>query len=344
MSDDTQSATAMRVLRRIIVFGAGALGSLLGGRLSSRLPVVLVTRGAHLAAMREHGLRLGGLADLHFPPGGNLTAVERLEELGSPLQAGNLLLLTVKALQVKDSAAAMAEVLRETQSPRVVVLALQNGTGFEGDLRAALRDHADVYFGVAFAGATMKEPGVVEDWGGEVFVPPGPLFEALAAEWTASGQPASAVADVEVRRWRKILLNCFLNAFSALLEARNCETIRPEWRPLRRAILRECRAVAKAQGIAMPHEDELLEHFEQRSLGSRNVNSMLQDIQRGRPTEIEFLNGAMVRLAARGGDQAPANAAIAEWVRRLEKTPPEESESMRRQAVIDLRERRWSDI
>jgi 2-dehydropantoate 2-reductase len=328
-------------LRRVIVFGAGALGSLLGGRLSSRLPVVLVTRGAHLAAIRERGLRLGGLADRHCLHGENVTAIQRLDELTQPLQPGELILLTVKALQVKEAGLALAEVLRRMGAPRVVVLALQNGTGFEDDLRTALRDLAEVRFGVAFAGATMKEPGVVEDWGGEVLVPCGPPFEALAAAWTTSGQPAKALAEVEVRRWEKILLNCFLNAFSALLNARNCETIRPEWRPLRRAILREGRAAAATQGLAMPHEDTLLESYERRSLGSRNVNSMLQDIQRGRPTEIEFLNGAMVRLSLGHGDQAPANAMVAEWVRKLEKTPAGSLEHLRRQAVTDLLAGKW---
>ncbi len=330
------STTEPELLRRVIVFGAGALGSLLGGRLASRFPVVLVTRGAHLAAIRSQGLRLSGLADLHCLPGGNLSAVERIDDLPTPLNTADLILLTVKATQIKESGITLAASLGRSRAPRLAMLALQNGTGFEEDLRATLLERADVHFGVAFAGATLKEPGRVEDWGGEVLVPPGASFEALATEWTLAGQPAKSMADIETHRWEKILLNCFLNAFSALLEARNCETLRAEWRPLRRAILRECRAVAAAHGVAMRHEDELLDVFERRCLGSRNVNSMLQDIQRGRPTEIEFLNGAMVRLAARKGAQAPANAAVAEWIRRLEETPAARQSELRKQAVAEL--------
>jgi len=321
---------------RAVVFGAGALGSLIGGKLSRRLPVVLVTRGAHLAALREGGLRLGGLSDELLPLSDKLMAIERLDDLTGLLKQDDVLILTVKTLQVCEAAAAIRSALAKGDVSHFSVLSLQNGTGFEDDLRKELGPLANAQLGVAFAGATLRAPGVVDDWGGELLLPPGFRFEALAAEWSVAGQPAVAVGDVEPQRWQKILLNCALNVFSVFLDSRNNETVRPEWRPLRRAILREGRALAATRNVSVPDENELLESLEARALTSRNVNSMLQDIRRGRPTEIEYLNGAVARLASLRGGNAPANATVAEWIRRFERTDVAGHPALRTKAVREL--------
>lgn len=324
----------MTSFSRVIVFGAGALGSLIGGKLSKRLPVVLVTRGAHLAAMRERGLQLGGLSDAMLPLSDNFAVVERIEELASGVRSGDLILLTVKTLQVREAADSL--VTHWEDAAQISVLALQNGTGFEDALRALLSAKADLQLGVAFSGATLREPGIVDDWGGELLLPTGPAYETLAREWTAAGQSASAVADLEKQRWQKIVFNCGLNVFSVILNVRNNETVRPEWRVLRRAILREARVLAQAVGVVLPDENELLETLEARALTSRNVNSMLQDICRGRPTEIDYLNGAVARLAKKRGENAPANAAVAGWIRRFEQMQPDQHEALRAAAVSEL--------
>lgn len=324
-------------VNRIVVFGAGALGSLLGGRLSKQLPVLLVAREAHVEAMRAGGLKLEGLCRQTVPLGERLRAVTRLDaNAPGALRAGDVVFLTVKAMQV-------SEIGRELSAnapgiERLPLLTFQNGTGFERDVAEAAGGRFDVLHCVSHAGATFVEPGRVEDWGGELLLPDAPPCPRVAELLRAADFKARCLPDLEVWRWKKIAFNCALNALSAILEVRNKETVTPEWRPFRRAVLEEARAAAAAEGVALPPAAELLEEFETRARASNNVNSMWQDVQRGKRTEIDYLNGAVARIAAGHGGTAPVNAALAQWIPRIGAAAnAEQARALRDGALSELR-------
>jgi 2-dehydropantoate 2-reductase len=327
---------------RVVVYGAGALGSLLGGKLSRRVPVTLVGRRAHVEAIRAAGLRLAGLSHECVMSGPRLTAVESLDEVVPGLRPDDAVFLTVKAAQCREAGRLLAEAAPAAGRPALA--AFQNGTGFEDALRAALRGHFELLHAVSHLGATLTAPGQVEDWGGEILLPATREGEALRDLLRDAEQPARSVADLEGCRWEKIAFNCALNPFCVLLDARNDQTLAPEWRALRAAVLREARAEAEARGVALASPEELLAEFERRVSRSHNVNSMLQDFRRGRATESPYLNGALARGARARGAQAPANAALAEWLERLEavRGTPAERET-RAAALAALRTGRWEE-
>lgn len=110
----------------------------------------------------------------------------------------------------------------------------------------------------------------------------------------------------------------------------------PELLPLRRAVLAEVREEAVAAGVQLPDLDELLAEFEARARASNNVNSLLQDLRRGRPTEIGFLNEAILHRARAAGREALVNGTLAEWVRRLETAGESARPGVREKAQLEL--------
>ncbi|GMV81142.1 MAG: hypothetical protein AMXMBFR7_23260 [Planctomycetota bacterium] len=304
-------------LNRIVIFGAGALGGLLGGKLSRVAPVVLVARPAMAAVLRAHGLRLAGQSNETMACGPNFQVVsDAAAEL--TLQPGDAILLTVKAGAVSEALNDVASLPRAPGTPALPLFGLQNGTGFEGALHAAAARGFCPLHAVAHIGATLVEPGLIEDWGGELLLPEGSAGQALAALLANAGLKARTLPDLEVWRWKKIAFNCALNALSAILEVRNRETIRPEWRALRKQVLCEARAAAALHGVNLPPTEALLEEFEGRAKASNNVNSMWQDLQRGRRTEAAYLNGAVAERVVLKERWAPAaNAWLARIVQEL---------------------------
>jgi 2-dehydropantoate 2-reductase len=325
-------------IRRVVVFGAGAIGSLIGGKLAKVLPVALVGRAEHIHAIRAHGLRLEGLSNETMAYGERLAVEETLAQLATPLSHGDAVILAVKAAQAADAARALsAEVAGRRFDAPLPLYSLQNGTGFEAELRAALSLSFALRHAVVHLGATYTGPGRVEEWGGEILLPDDSLSRLLVQALKASGLGARNLPDLEVWRWKKIAFNCALNALSGIWEVRNRETIVDALKPLRRAVLREVREVAAALGVLLPGTDELLSEFERRALASNNVNSLLQDLRRGRPTEVGYLNEAILNAARSAGREALANGTLAEWVRRLERARSEDERAdIRAKAQTEL--------
>jgi len=330
--------TKPSALRRVVVLGAGALGSLLGGKFAAVLPVALVGRKGHLEAIRTAGLRISGLSKLTLGTGANLALAENLAELQPPLSAGDVILLAVKAQQAADAARALSEAVEKIDARwPLPVYALQNGTGFEEPLRANLSNAFALYHAVSHVGAAFVAPGHVEDWGGEILLPNDACSHALAEAFRQAHIKARCLADLEIWRWKKIAFNCALNPLGAILEARNKDTLRAELRPLLRAVLGEVRVEAAARGLRLPTVNDLLAEFEQRAGASNNVNSMWQDILARKPTELSFLNAAILSLARARGNDTPANATLTAWIRRLEESPNAQTQKeLREKAVLEL--------
>jgi len=280
----------------ITLFGTGALACLLGAGLAPVANVTLVgTWPAGLAALNAHGIRVeaaGGEAQV---------APVRAVALGQPAPPADLALVLVKAWQTPAIAAALPAYL----AAGGLALTLQNGLGNLEQLgpRVAL--------GVTTLGATLLGPGRVRPGGPGVTQVAAPAW--VAEVFGAAGFESQAVppAQMDGLLWGKLVVNCGINALSALLRVPNGELLRrPDATRLMEAAATECAAVAGAQNIALPFADPAAATRAVADATAPNQSSMFQDILRGAPTEIEAINGAVARLGERRGMPVPVNTVL----------------------------------
>jgi len=147
-------------------------------------------------------------------------------------------------------------------------------------------------------------------------------IERLADACTRAGMPTHAVADARGPQWRKVIFNAATNpvgALTGLTHGRVCE--RPDLRALVSGLVSEGKAVAAAQGIVLDADPEdLVDHAAKPEVGYNHKASMLQDVEAGRPTEIDYLNGGIVRFGREQGVATPLNEAIWALVKGVEQS------------------------
>ena len=300
--------TSTRPFDEAVVFGAGAVGSFLGARLSSALRTVLVARGAHADAMESNGLRLTGTLDERAS-----LAVARVLP---PAAGRSLLLLTVKA----GSLPAAAEAVAASGSEARTIVCLQNGLEPDVEFARLLEDRGAtshiVRRAITSAACNLAEPGVVEYWGGGFTFPAEGAYDGLAALFASAGIEALRSADFAADVWTKLAVNCVANPLCAILARRNNEVIVPELASVRQAICDEVTRLARSRGLAL--RDDLAAWLDEAMASSLNRNSMLQDTAYGRRTEVDALNGLVDELSRATSGDAPANRTLARLVRFLQ--------------------------
>ena len=295
---------------RIGVFGSGGVGGYFGGRLAEAgEDVRFVARGAHLAAMRERGLRVTSLA------GDFLVHPVRASDDPGQLGEVDVVLVAVKAWQVAEA----AEGLKPMLGPATFVVPLQNGIEAPDLLAAALgRDR--VLGGLCRIIAWAEEPGHIRHAGvapsvtfGELDAPgSSPRAEALRAAFArARGVQAEVAPDVRAAMWEKFLFIAATSGLGALTRApAGIIRSQPETRALLRQALGEIHAVALARGIALPADgvERTLTFVD--TLPADGTMSMQRDVIEGRPSELEAQIGAVVRLGEAGGVPVPLHRTI----------------------------------
>jgi 2-dehydropantoate 2-reductase len=206
------------------------------------------------------------------------------------------------------------------------VATVQNGLGNE----EVLARHVErVIRGTTFPAGKLLEPGHVQwDVKGDTTLGPyddATPFEAveqLADACTRAGMPTHAVRDARGPQWRKVIFNAATNpvgALTGLTHGRVCE--RPDLRALVSGLVDEGKAVASAQGIALDSDPEvLIDHAARREVAYEHKASMLQDVEARRQTEIDYLNGGIVRAGRAQGVTAPLNEAIWALVKGVEQS------------------------
>ena len=304
---------------KILVLGAGAIGSLLGALLQEGgLSVRLVGRPQHVEAIRKGGLRVSG-------PRPRVVLLEASDTIPAGDEA-DAILVTTKTTGLVGAATELGRTL----SPRPVLF-LQNGLGIASAARAALESGgwsnpaAYVVRGVNSIPATWVGPGEVRETGvGEILLPvpseAGPaagaarLFRMLLE---GARIPVEAVPEFEREVWRKALVNAAINPVTAVHGVVNGELLRDPRRTEALELLGEALAVARAAGFGFTSE-EITRDFERivRATAS-NRSSMLQDVDRRRPTEIDAISGEILREAERHGLELPATRAIVSKIAAL---------------------------
>jgi 2-dehydropantoate 2-reductase len=265
----------------------------------------------HVAAINRDGLRLTGAGEVVGHPHATADAADL-----PPCDFG---IVATKAMHTDPAVAATAHAFADGY-----VATVQNGLGNE---ETVSRHVERVIRGTTFPAGKLLEPGHVQ-WdvkGDTTFGPydertPIAEVERLADACTRAGMPASAVEDARGPQWRKVIFNASTNpigALTGLTHGRVCE--RPDLRALVTGLVDEGKAVAAAQGIELDADpEELIDHAAKPEVAYEHKASMLQDVEARRQTEVDYLNGGIVRFGEEYCVPTPLNATIQALVKGVE--------------------------
>lgn len=290
-----------------VVFGAGSLGSLVGGILAREHDVTLVARPDHADAVAASGLRLEGEFEDRVHPAATTD--------GTDLEA-TLAVVTVKSFDTDAAADALATGSYDA------VLSLQNGMGNEETLAARLT--CPVLAGTATYGAVLRDSGHVECTGrGTVVLGPreggtSPVADRVGEAFDAAGFETTVAADMPRRLWEKLAVNAGINPVTALARVENGVVVDGPADDLAHAATRETARTARAHGITLSNREALAALESVATATAENASSMLQDVRAGRRTEIDAINGYVVDRAEAAGLEAPTNRTLAALVRTWE--------------------------
>jgi 2-dehydropantoate 2-reductase len=302
---------------RIAVVGCGAVGALFAANLAQLDDVEVWAYDVwteHVDAINRDGLRLSGAGEV----------VGRLQATADPgeLPPCDFGIVATKSMHTGTAVAAAAHAFEAGS-----VCSVQNGVGNE----EAIAEHvARVIRGTTFPAGKIVEPGHVQwDVKGDTTIgpfEPSPArmdeIERLADACSRAGMPTAAVADARGPQWRKLIFNAATNpigALTGLTHGRVCED--PALRALVTALVDEGKAVAAAQGIELDEDpEELIDYAARPEVAYDHKASMLQDVEARRETEIEFLNGGVVRFGREHGVPTPLNEAATALIKGLERS------------------------
>ena len=297
---------------KVVVLGAGALGSLFGGLLSKKHDVILVGRKAHVQAINSKGLQITGVTKLRCKP----KAVTSTKGLKAP----DLLLIAVKAYDTAKAARqAMPLVGQDTK-----VLSFQNGITTLGILEKGLPE-GSLLGGWTSHGVTFVKPGVVKHAGigdtviGELDGRESYCPSAFAHALASCSIKTRVSTDIRREVWLMGIVNSAINPLTAILRCENGTLMKdPGLSEVVRSICAEASEVARAEGYGISEDEAFGLAMRIARQTSANRSSMLQDLERGRKTEVDFLNGAVCELGSRHGIETPVNAALLALIKSME--------------------------
>jgi 2-dehydropantoate 2-reductase len=307
----------------IAIMGAGAIGSVIGGMLARHgHNVTLIGRQPHIDEISKNGLHIKGIWGEHTVS--NLNAVT-----SPPDEYQDIVFLTVKAF---DTATAAREAL-SIVGPDTTIVSMQNGLGNVETL-AGIAGKDKTVGAMAIFGVVVLAPGSVqvtsiasETLVGEIYGGLTPRAEALAWMIDRAGIPARASDNIMREIWHKVLFNIALNPLSSIFQSTYGQIAdNPHTRRLIKEMISEAFRVTKATGmdLGMDSPDEYLEILWKQKLPPTrdHRSSMLQDIIRGKRTEIDYINGKVVELGVRYGIETPYNSAVVMMVKAKEVLGP----------------------
>jgi len=303
-------STGSPIPPRVLILGTGAMATTLGAHLARAEEAEVTLAGrwtAALEAIRRHGVRVEDASGVWTSRPG-----------ATPIAAApeaDIVLVLVKSTQT--DAPEIARAVRRAAEAGALVVTLQNGLGNREALQGAAGVDR-VAVGVATLGATLLGPAHVRVFPGDVVLAregrpaTDARLEHLASLLSRAGIPAATSPDVEPVVWGKLAVNCAINPLAALTGLTNGALLEhPRLRTLMSRAAREVSDVATAKGIPLPEDPAERAEAVAQATG-QNRASMLQDLERGVPTEIAFLNGAVVAEGARHRVPTPVN----EWLWR----------------------------
>ena len=293
---------------KVAVMGAGAVGCYYGGMLArAGHEVVLVARPQHVDAIARNGLRIQTTSfDEHV----------RLFASSEPgaVQCAQLVLFSVKSLDTEAAGA----LIRPHLAPDALVLCLQNGVDNADRLRTVLTGTA-VAAAVVYVATEMAGPGHVRHHGrGELVIEPSQASEAVAQALIAAGVPTEISGNLRGALWAKLILNCAYNAVSAITQLPYGRAVKGEGvKDVMKGVVAECLAVAQAEGVQVAGDVHAAVAGLADSMPSQ-LSSTAQDLARGKRSEIDYLNGLIVKRGEALGIATPANRVLWALVKLME--------------------------
>lgn len=295
---------------KLLIVGTGALASLFAARLTQAGHdiTMLGTWKAGLKALREHGVRYidseGNEKQFH------VHAIDNPRECIGVKYA----LVLVKAWQTERAAVQLKICLAEDG----IAVTLQNGLGNRETLVQSLGMNR-VVLGVTTTGATLLGTGLVKAGGeGSISMERNPALGPIETALRSANFNVQIVDDAQSLIWGKLVINSAINPLTALLRVTNGELLeRTAAREMMATLARETAQVAYAEKIKLPFEDAVAAAEEVASKTADNHSSMLQDVLRGAPTEIDAICGAVVKIGQKYGISTPANWACWQLIKAI---------------------------
>jgi 2-dehydropantoate 2-reductase len=295
-------------IMKVAVMGAGAVGCYYGGMLArGGHEVVLIGRPQHVEAIERHGLRLQTLSfDEHISVAASTNA--------NAVQGAQLVLFCVKSTDTESA----AREIKPWLDPNVLVLSLQNGVENADTVRNLIPQ--EVAAAVVYAAAEMAGPGHVRHHGrGELLIEPSRASEEGARVLIAAGVPTDISDNVRGALWTKLIINCVYNALSAITQLPYSRLVQGEGvTQVMRDIVDECLAVAKADGVSIAGDVNAAVRKIAETM-PQQYSSTAQDLSRGKCTEIDHLNGLIVRRGEALGVPTPSNRLLHALVKLIER-------------------------
>jgi 2-dehydropantoate 2-reductase len=292
---------------RIAIMGSGGLGGYFGARLAlGGADVVFIARGAHLAAMKEHGLSVEGPEPLHVP---------QVDAVQDPREAGpcDFVVFGVKLWDTEEA----LQLIRPIVGPRTTIISFQNGVLKDEYLRAAY-DPAQIMGGVGYVATTIDRPGVIRQTGpmqrlvfGEFDGTRSQRGEALLEACRRGGINAELSSDIRRDIWQKYVFLVGLSGTTTTMRS-TVGPIRanPQTRGFLLDVMREVVAVGRAHGVNLEadYAERRLKFADE--VAYDMTSSMHHDLERGNRLEVRWLSGGVVSLGEQVGVPTPLNRAI----------------------------------
>lgn len=294
---------------QVAIVGAGAVGCYYGGLLlRAGHDVTFIGRPVHVDAINANGLLLDLKTFKGHLPAKAATDTTTLISL-------DLVLVCVKSADTEQAGRALTGRLR----PDTAVLSLQNGVDNAQRLSAVIGQA--VIPAVVYVGSEMAGPGHIRHHGGgDLAIGRSSASEALAQALEAAGVHTTISDDIQVTLWSKLVINCAFNALSAVADISYgpMQEVEGAKAVVTRAV-EEAIAVARAYGVSLP-DDLLANILNIPTMMPQQKSSTAQDLARGKPSEIDFLNGHVVRKGAELGVPTPTNHTLQVMVKLAERS------------------------
>lgn len=294
-------------LKHVAVMGAGAVGCYYGAMLArAGHNVTLIGRAQHVEAVRRSGLRLQtAAADEKIPVAASIAP--------DAVRGARLVLFSVKSTDTETAGAALGPHV----DADAAILTLQNGVDNAERLAATLG--REVIPAVVYAAVEMAGDGHVRHHGrGELVIGRSSRSEAIRAAFGAAGVPVEISDNVAGALWAKLVVNCAYNALSAITQLPYGRLVQGAGVPeVMRDVVEECLAVARACRVDVPGDMHAATRRIAQTMPAQ-YSSTAQDLARGKRTEVDHLNGFVVRKGEALGVPAPVNRALLALVKSLE--------------------------
>lgn len=307
------------VLQSVAVVGAGAVGSYFGAMLArAGTRVTLIGRPAHVEAVRRDGLQLdkaGRVETVRVEAGTEMDAV----------RGAALVLVCVKSTDTDATAQALVPWVDRD----AIVMSLQNGVENAAMLARHLKQR--VLPAAVYVATSVPAPGTVKHFGrGDLVIGPrdartgadpgvAQALQDVAALFRAADVPVTISADVMAELWQKLIVNCAYNAISGLAQVSYGTLVAlPEIRTVQQAVVREVVTLANAEGVPLDFATALAAMERIAVAMPGQLSSTAQDMARGKPSEIDHLNGFVARRGAERGIATPVNQALYALVKLVE--------------------------